>query len=955
MTDKTLDEKSIFQVAVEIAAPEIRADYLRQVCGDDVELFERVVTLLRMQDEQPSFLELPAEGVGNFDTPPLSEKPGDLIGPYKLIEQIGEGGMGVVYMAEQKRPVKRTVALKIIKPGMDTKEVAARFEAERQALALMSHPNVAKVLDAGETEAGRPYFVMELVKGIPITEFCNQRKLDSTQRLKLFATVCQAVQHAHQKGIIHRDLKPTNILVELHDVTAVPKVIDFGVAKAVTFELTERSLHTGFSQMIGTPLYMSPEQAELSGLDVDTRSDIYSLGVLLYELLTGTTPFPKETLQQAGYDEMRRIIREDDPPRPSRRVSTLAADALTTTSEQHGCDPRRFSRTLRGDPDWIVMKAMEKDRSRRYESAAALDSDIGRYLSDEPVVARPPTTTYQLQKFVRRHRGLVASLAMVFASLGVGVAMSLAAMNVAKQQAADAIRAQEGMNVAMSMVEEVFDASPRHVESERRTVRQAMEELAEGLGERLKGYPEAEISLRRIFAGNYRRTADQSKARMHLHATLTLAKDLYGEEHKEVADAYVALAEELIEYGDEPNDDIVRLGSYAQKALNIYEKLGLRTHKTSHAWYCKSQSLVAPKEQTLAEECLRNALTIADELPENTFQQVHARLDYGRHLHQLGSDRLDVAHKLFREALERSKRLTGDQRTLTASILRDQGNCYRRQGNPEAAINCFRKAWGIFSDNPGLRQEPRGHRCAWELAELYLLQDHAEAARNILREVEQISAKHGLNESLAECHFFRGWIHFRTEEYQAAEEAFRHVLELADGVLHDRHPTLGYSLFYLAEVLRRLNRLEEARAYYHQIVPYTEDYIKSGDHLRVVNYAHTVSVAYSGDASGKALNTAIDGIDEALRDAAAFQRPWQEPHLLLAKALALRELKRDEEAVAALEVGLAKCGQLPTAVAIQAVGLRHDIPISCRELKETLSRFVAESPRGTRGTEENPK
>src|SRR4051812_15153581 len=383
MNPLQLDDEAIFHVARKIEAPEARAAYLAQVCGADRGLRGEVDALLSAYDRERSFLESPPvapDGTATAAWSHSTEGPGATIGPYKLVEQIGEGGMGLVYMAEQQRPLRRMVALKIIKPGMDSRQILARFEAERQALGMMDHENIAKVFEAGTTETGHPFFVMELVRGIPIHEFCDQKRLTVRERLELFIPVCQAVQHAHQKGIIHRDLKPSNVLVTMHDVRAVPKVIDFGIAKALGPSLTEHSLYTGFAQLVGTPLYMSPEQAEMNQLGVDTRSDVYSLGVLLYELLTGTTPFDKETLGGSGLEEMRRMIREDEPPRPSARVSTLQARAASASSQRRGTDPRRVSATLRGELDWIVMKALEKDRGRRYESASAFATDIQRYL-----------------------------------------------------------------------------------------------------------------------------------------------------------------------------------------------------------------------------------------------------------------------------------------------------------------------------------------------------------------------------------------------------------------------------------------------------------------------------------------------------------------------------------------------------------------------------------------------
>ena len=417
-----MNELEVFTAALELTESAARSRFLDEACGGRLKLRTRIEALLQNVTEGSRYLESHAENMLQvaFDGL-ITERPGTQIGPYKLLEQIGTGGMGAVYVAEQKEPVRRKVALKVIKPGMDTRQVVARFEAERQALAMMNHPNIAKVLDAGATDAGRPYFVMELVKGAPITEFCDQQKLDTRERLQLFITVCHAVQHAHHKGLIHRDIKPSNVLVEVHDVTPVAKVIDFGVAKAIGQSLTEKTLHTGFGEMVGTPMYMSPEQAGQSSIDVDTRSDIYSLGVLLYEILTGHTPFERDTLREAGFDEMRRMIREVDPPRPSARVRTLAAKARSTVSECRQIDPRKFSQQLRGELDWIVMKALEKDRNRRYETANGFAADVQRYLNDESVLACPPSGWYRLRKFARRNKGPVLAATLVLLALVGGV------------------------------------------------------------------------------------------------------------------------------------------------------------------------------------------------------------------------------------------------------------------------------------------------------------------------------------------------------------------------------------------------------------------------------------------------------------------------------------------------------------------------------------------------------
>jgi serine/threonine protein kinase/predicted Zn-dependent protease len=463
--------KSIFLKAVEAASDEERRAYLDTACGEDAALRREVEGLLAHHGRLGAFLESPAAdpaGTGAFTPSPAPEaatgpveRPGTIIGPYKLLQAIGEGGMGAVFLAEQQEPVRRQVALKVIKPGMDSKQVLARFEAERQALALMDHPNIARVLDAGTTAAGRPYFVMELVKGVPLTRYCDEHRLTPRQRLELFVPVCQAIQHAHQKGIIHRDLKPSNVLVALYDDRPVPKVIDFGVAKATGQQLSEQTLQTGFGTLVGTLEYMSPEQAGFNQLDVDTRSDIYSLGVLLYELLTGSPPFTRKEMEQAGVLEVLRLIREQEPSKPSTKLNT--AEGLPALAANRGTEPAKLTKLMRGELDWIVMKALEKDRARRYETVNGFAMDLQRYLADEPVQACPPSTRYRLAKFIRRNKASVTTAVVVFVVLLAGVLGTTIGLVRALQAEQTAVTERNNARAAEQQEREAKDEAERNL------------------------------------------------------------------------------------------------------------------------------------------------------------------------------------------------------------------------------------------------------------------------------------------------------------------------------------------------------------------------------------------------------------------------------------------------------------------------------------------------------------
>ena len=528
-------EESLFTDAL-TRPPAHRSAFLAAACHDDLALLARVAALLAAHDG-PESLHVP-DAVARLAIAG-EQKPGDRIGPYKLLQKIGEGGCGVVFLAEQEKPVRRRVALKVIKLGMDTREVIARFEAERQALATMEHPNIATVLDAGATENGRPYFVMELVRGVSITRFCDDHNLPTRDRLELFIQVCHAIQHAHQKGVIHRDIKPSNILVELHDTLAVPKVIDFGIAKAAQGRLTDQTLFTALEQFIGTPAYMSPEQAQLSGLDIDTRSDVYSLGVLLYELLTGRTPFDANALLEAWLDEVRRHIREVDPPKPSTRLVTLEGEALTTTAQLRQTKAPKLVNFIKGDLDWIAMRCLEKDRTRRYESANALAVDLQHFVQDEPVSARPPSPWYVLQKVVRRHRVAMVGAGVFLLVVGGGTVASawqiVRTERVKNEMFAGEVR-NNVMRYAIRTSLDVLMTPPSRDENRPGdlTVRTALEHAARRFsaiytGDIFHAPAEIEVSPRGTIALGFLALGDPGAALPHAERALTAARALANE------------------------------------------------------------------------------------------------------------------------------------------------------------------------------------------------------------------------------------------------------------------------------------------------------------------------------------------------------------------------------------------------------------------------------------------
>ena len=771
MSERKEKLEAIFQAAVELGSPGQQEVYLNRACAGEPELRRQVEELLKAA--------IAAEGVfedretarvadSTAGMTPVSEQVGSRIGRYKLLERVGEGGCGVVYVAEQTEPVRRRVALKVIKLGMDTKQVVARFEAERQALAMMDHPNIAKVLDAGTTETGRPYFVMELVRGIKITEYCDQNHLTTKQRLDLFIKVCQATQHAHQKGIIHRDIKPSNILVTLHDGVPVPKVIDFGIAKATDQRLTDKTVFTQFEQFIGTPAYMSPEQAEMSGLDIDTRSDIYSLGVLLYELLTSHTPFDPKELLASGLDAMRRAIREQEPPKPSARLSTMHDADLTSVAKQRHSAPPKLIHLVKGDLDWIVMKALEKDRTRRYETASSFAGDIEHFLKSEPIIARPPTALYRFQKLVRRNKVVFAAVTAVALSIIVGLVVStwLYFREKEARRTADS-EARHSQQVALFLEDMLKGVGPGVALGRDTTLlREILDKTVERVTKDLKDQPEVQAEICNTIGEVYRALGQYNKAEgMHRDAR-SLQGRTAGVKGGDVATSLNDLALVLRDQGK-----LVEAESLQREALGLRRKLYGHKH-ADVAISLNNLALVLRSEGKLAEaeQLQREALAMQKKLFGNEHLAVATSLNnLAWVLHDEG--KLADAESFFRESLAIQKKVLGDDQpgvaiTLDnlAFVLREEHKLTEAESLERQSLAMQRKLFG---------------------------QEHPSVATALNNLALILSAQ---------------------DKFTDAESFLRESLAMRRKLLGNEHPEVATSLDNLALVLRQQKRLTEAEA-----------------------------------------------------------------------------------------------------------------------------------------------
>ena len=731
--------------------------------------------------------------------------PSECIDHYRLLQKLGEGGMGVVWLAEQTEPIKRRVALKIIKSGMDTKQVVARFEAERQALAMMNHPNVAKVLDAGSTPQGRPYFVMEHVPGVSIIEHCDTHKLTNRERLKLFIQVCEGVQHAHQKAIIHRDLKPSNILVTVRDGQAIPKIIDFGLAKATAQPLTEKTMFTELGVLIGTPEYMSPEQAEMTGQDVDTRTDVYSLGVLLYKLLTGALPFDSEDLRRAGLDGIRRKIRDEQPPKPSTRVSSPDEDSVET-AKKHRTDPQTLQRQLSGDLDWITMKALEKDRTRRYNSAKELADEIERYLTAQPVVARPPSKMYLLRKFIRRNRaGVIAGL-LVFAALIIGaVAATVGFLRASEAQR----RAEAEARTAEKISEFVFlmidDANPAGSGSRELTIEDMILRALPRIDTELEGELEAQAALRWSFADAVFGLGDFEKAITLKKQAIENYIELEGENSPHAARVMHSISWTLQKNGkfDEAIETAERGLAIARRLYNEDNFLiALFLNVIGDTYRYKF-------ELEIAESTLREAYDMYLRLRGNVPSGVKNNLAL---VYQFSSNP-EKAETLFRENFEESLKLHGEEAFRTQLYLENLAGSIRDQGRLDEALGLYQSVLEIRKRVLG----PEHPYTLWtkrNVAEVLLERGQSTEAEDIFRELLVVHRIANFEPDAAPSNVLNGLGRtlLAQHRYQEAEECFRECLEIRRKKPNSDSWLIPSTMSDLGDAVARQGRYEEAES-----------------------------------------------------------------------------------------------------------------------------------------------
>jgi serine/threonine protein kinase/Tfp pilus assembly protein PilF len=872
MSDSSHRDVAVFTEALQLPADK-RAAYLDLACRGDLELRQQVEALLAGHKEAGDFLEhSPREAViESRSLASTSEKAGDRIGRYKLLQQIGEGGCGIVFMAEQEEPVRRRVALKIIKPGMDTRSVIARFEAERQALALMDHPSIAKMLDAGATNSGRPYFVMELVRGLKITEYCDKHSLTTAERLKLFVQVCLAVQHAHQKGIIHRDIKPSNILVTTTlEGVALPVVIDFGIAKATTNQrLTDKTLFTAFEMLIGTPAYMSPEQAELTSVDVDTRTDIYSLGVLLYELLTSSTPFDTTQLLKSGLDEVRRVIREQEPVRPSTWLSRMTGADLTIVADRRKSDPPVLIRSVSGDLDWIAMKALEKDRTRRYETAYGLALDVQRYLANEPVSARPPSQLYKLQKTVLRNQLVFLGIGIIVVLLAAGLvvvsatlakerrsrreaeaaessarAAEMKAETAERKAEASSVKSQQVTQFLVDMLDGVGPAAARGQDTQ--MLRSILDRTAERIGTELTNQPEVEVELSSLLGGLYEQIGifDQAE-RMHREA-LAIDQKLFGPESKETAaslnnlglalvaqehfpEAEKADAEALAIrrrlFGDDNPDTATSLndlgavyrqeGKLSEAEGMVRKALGVREQFFPHeslevADSLRNLCIILGDERKWAESetLARDVLAIRRKLLGPDHPWVASSLDdLAWAAGGNGQDSEVEGWEL--EALAIRQKVLPEKHRDLAKSLHLIGDTMREQGKPDEAYGVLSAALSIQSDLLG-QDDPALVGTMHSLGMTLRDQGKLAEAEKVFREALVMRRKHGGDEdpqTLTEVASLAGTL--------AAEKKYDDAEQLLDGALTPAVLKLGVSADLLnqrVDLNARLGRWQAAAA-----------------------------------------------------------------------------------------------------------------------------------------------